>query len=87
MHAVLDVQINSPNRHYNIQDDDTSLSIKGTVLGDDFNYYHLTYSLGLTDLVSVDSDVEAFIKAVGGGDLPSMKNNGIYVTVGYSFGG
>ena len=44
------------------------------------------YSLGLTDLVSVDPDVEAIIKAFGG-DLPSLKNNGIYVVFGYNFGG
>jgi opacity protein-like surface antigen len=45
------------------------------------------YALGLTDLYSADSDLEAFIKALTSEDLPSLKNNGIYVTVGYSFGG
>ena len=44
------------------------------------------YALGLTDLYSADSDLEEFAKSLGE-DLPSLKNSGIFLTFGYTFGG
>jgi long-subunit fatty acid transport protein len=44
------------------------------------------YALGLTDLYSVDSDLEELAKLLGD-EVPSMKNSGIFLTFGYTFGG
>ena len=44
------------------------------------------YALGLTNLYSVEKDLEDLIKA-SGDELPNLKNSGIFFTFGYSFGG
>ena len=44
------------------------------------------YALGLTNLSSVEKDLEDVIKALGD-EVPSLKNSGIFLTFGYSFGG
>ena len=44
------------------------------------------YSLGLNDLGTFGSEIEAAYEAANY-ELPSAKNSGIYVSVGYSFGG
>ena len=44
------------------------------------------YALGLTNLFSVEKDLEDLIKALGD-EVPSLKNSGIFLTFGYTFGG
>ena len=44
------------------------------------------YALGLTNLFSIEKDLEDLIKALGD-EVPSLKNSGIFLTFGYSFGG
>jgi hypothetical protein len=44
------------------------------------------YALGLTNLFSIEKDLEDLIKEIGE-EVPSYKNSGIFLTFGYSFGG
>ena len=44
------------------------------------------YALGLTNLIYIDDDTKDFFDAIGE-DVPSIKNSGIFLTFGYSFGG
>ena len=44
------------------------------------------YALGLTNLIYIDDDTKDFFDAIDE-DLPSIKNSGIFLTFGYSFGG
>ena len=43
------------------------------------------YALGLTNLIYIDDDMKDFFDAIDE-DLPSIKNSGIFLTFGYSFG-
>jgi|TARA_B110000858_G_scaffold103541_1_gene118679 hypothetical protein len=44
------------------------------------------YALGLTNLFSLDSDLEELIESLDD-EVPSIKNSGIFLTFGYTFGG
>ena len=44
------------------------------------------YALGLTNLYYIDSDVEDYFDSIDE-DVPSIKNSGIFLTFGYTFGG
>jgi len=44
------------------------------------------YALGLTNLTYIDDDMKDYYDAMDV-DLPSIKNSGIFLTFGYSFGG
>ena len=44
------------------------------------------YALGLTNLLYIDSDMEDYYDLINE-DLPSIKNSGIFLTFGYTFGG
>jgi len=44
------------------------------------------YALGLTNLSSLEKDLEDLVKALGN-EVPSIKNSGIFLTFGYTFGG
>ena len=44
------------------------------------------YALGLSNIYKVNSDVKDIIDALNE-DVPSLKNTGIYLSFGYSFGG
>ena len=44
------------------------------------------YSLGLSNLIYIDDDMKDFFDAMDE-DLPSLKNSGIFLTFGYTFGG
>lgn len=44
------------------------------------------YALGLTNLIYINDDTKDAVEAMDE-DLPYLKNSGIFLTFGYSFGG
>lgn len=65
---------------------DFGLNIGATYSINDAISINAGYSMGLTNLIYIDSDTEDYYDSINE-DLPSLKNMGINVGVTYSFGG
>jgi len=65
---------------------DFGLNIGATYSINDAISINAGYSMGLTNLIYVDSDMEDYYDSINE-DVPSIKNMGINVGVTYSFGG
>ena len=65
---------------------DFGLNIGATYFINDQMNVSAGYALGLTNLIYVDDDMKDAADAANE-DVPSLKNTGIYISFGYSFGG
>lgn len=65
---------------------DFGLNIGATYFINDLMNVSAGYALGLTNLIYVDDDMKDAADAANE-DVPSLKNTGIYISFGYSFGG
>ena len=65
---------------------DFGINIGATYSINDMMNVSAGYALGLSNNLHVDSDVKDIIDALNE-DVPSLKNTGIYISFGYSFGG
>ncbi|MBH70187.1 MAG: hypothetical protein CMP69_02960 [Flavobacteriales bacterium] len=65
---------------------DFGINIGATYFINDMMNISAGYALGLTNLIYVDDDMKDAYDAMNE-DVPSLKNTGIYLSFGYSFGG
>ena len=65
---------------------DFGINIGATYFINDEMNVSAGYALGLSNIFKVNSDVKDLYDVLNE-DVPSLKNNGIYLTFGYSFGG
>ena len=65
---------------------DFGINIGATFFINDEMNVSAGYALGLSNIFKVNSDVKDVYDLLNE-DVPSLKNNGIYLTFGYSFGG
>ncbi len=79
----LTLDSNSPDGISNM---DFGINIGATYFINDEMNVSAGYALGLSNIFKVNSDVKDLYDLLNE-DVPSLKNNGIYLTFGYSFGG
>ena len=65
---------------------DFGLNIGATFSINDAMNVSAGYALGLNNLLYIDSDTENYFDSIDE-DVPSIKNSGIFLTFGYTFGG
>ena len=62
---------------------DFGININATFFVNDVMNVSAGYSLGLNNIYLIEKDLEDLITA-SGEEIPSMKNSGVFLTIGYS---